>query len=65
MSNQTKWSCSDCGYLVESDKPPERCPQCQKKCTFIDATCYTPECGGPQNVDPNVIARRKASSTTK
>jgi hypothetical protein len=31
----------------------------------VDATCYTPECGGPQNVNPDVVARRKAGETTK
>ena len=23
-----KWTCSVCGYTVEGDNPPEKCPQC-------------------------------------
>lgn len=51
------WTCSECGYLFEADAPPETCPSCQQKCAFHDATCYTPECGGPQNPDPQIVAR--------
>jgi rubredoxin len=65
MGDKTKWSCSECGYLIETDKPPETCPSCKKNCMFIDATCYTPECGGTQNVNQDVIARRRAGKTTK
>jgi hypothetical protein len=32
---------------------------------FVDATCYTPECGGPQNVNADVISQRKMGETTK
>jgi len=40
-----KWKCSKCGYSLENDAPPEKCPYCQEKCGFIDDNCYTPECG--------------------
>ena len=40
------WSCSECGYMLQSPTPPEVCPSCNKKCMFVDATCYTPDCGG-------------------
>ncbi len=48
------WKCSNCGYTLEAATPPEECPSCKEKCNFIDATCYTPECGGPGNIDPQI-----------
>jgi rubredoxin len=51
------WKCSNCGYTLQAATPPETCPSCKEKCNFVDATCYTPECGGPDNIDPQ-IARR-------
>jgi len=51
------WTCGECRYTFQAATPPEVCPSCQKKCEFIEATCYTPECGGPQNPDPQIIAR--------
>jgi len=51
------WKCSNCGYTLQAAPPPETCPSCKEKCNFIDATCYTPECGGSDNIDPQ-IARR-------
>ena len=24
----TEWECTDCGYLVEGERPPGRCPDC-------------------------------------
>jgi len=40
----TNWKCEHCGYMLEADAPPETCPSCQKKCQFIDNSCYTPDC---------------------
>jgi rubredoxin len=51
---KTWWKCSNCGYTFQAGTPPETCPSCKGKCTFVDATCYTPECGGPDNVDPQI-----------
>lgn len=48
------WRCSECGYTLQSSAPPETCPSCHKKCIFIDATCYIPDCGGPDNTDPRI-----------
>ena len=49
------WKCSSCGYTFQAQAPPpEACPSCKEKCAFVDATCYTPECGGPGNVDPKI-----------
>jgi rubredoxin len=48
------WKCSNCGYTLQTPTPPEVCPSCREKCNFIDTTCYTPECGGPGNIDPQI-----------
>lgn len=40
-----KWKCTVCGYTVEYESPPEQCPYCGEKCSFIDNSCYTPDCG--------------------
>lgn len=55
----TKWRCSSCGYTIEAKKPPEPCPNCQAKCSFSDATCYTPECGGEKNIDPQLFEKKE------
>ena len=34
------WKCKECGYTVNSDLPPEKCPSCKKKCEFVDISCY-------------------------
>jgi rubredoxin len=52
------WKCSTCGYLLQAATPPEVCPGCNEKCVFIDTTCYTPECGGPDNIDPQIAQNR-------
>jgi len=61
MSQMPKpwWKCSECGYTFQDEQPPEMCPGCKEKCAFIDASCYTPECGGPEsgNPDPQVGVR--------
>lgn len=54
----TQWQCSNCGYQFQAESVPERCPSCKQTCTFSDVTCYTPECGGPGNVDPRLAGRR-------
>jgi len=50
----TYWKCSKCGFLITAAMPPEKCPQCKEKCDFLDVTCYTPDCGGPGNIDPRL-----------
>jgi rubredoxin len=54
---RTKWSCTNCGYVLEAEAPPNRCPSCHQECAFTDATCYTPDCGGPEsgNIDPRLV----------
>ncbi len=50
------WKCSECGYQFQAAEPPEQCPGCGETCVFIDITCYTPDCGGPEsgNYDPRL-----------
>ena len=54
------WKCSNCGYTLDSESPPERCPSCKENCAFVDATCYTPDCGGadsPGNINPDLYKK--------
>lgn len=51
---QTFWKCDKCGFLITATSPPEVCPNCEEKCVFLNVTCYTPECGGPGNIDPRL-----------
>lgn len=50
----TFWKCSNCGYLLTAAVPPEKCSSCGQKCNFMNVTCYTPDCGGPGNIDPRL-----------
>ncbi len=52
----TQWMCNKCGYQLKAETPPEKCPSCKTKCDFRDITCYTPECGTEQNIDPKLAA---------
>ncbi|MBW1972794.1 MAG: hypothetical protein DRG20_01130 [Deltaproteobacteria bacterium] len=47
------WKCSNCGYTLQEEKPPEVCPSCNEKCDFINVSCYTPECGF-KGIDPRL-----------
>ena len=54
-----EYYCRSCDHEWEreqriSDAPVKTCPSCKEKCAFIDATCYTPDCGGPGNINPDV-----------
>lgn len=51
----THWMCTCCGYYLQAKAPPNRCPSCEQVCAFNDVTCYRPECGGEQNIDPLVV----------
>jgi rubrerythrin len=51
VCRQTFWKCAECNHVLKAVEPPEVCPSCFKKCTFRNVTCYTPECGGPGNID--------------
>jgi rubrerythrin len=50
----TYWKCGSCGFLLTAATPPNTCPACNKECEFKNVTCYTPECGGPGNIDPRL-----------
>ncbi|MBF0376174.1 MAG: hypothetical protein HQK69_00330 [Desulfamplus sp.] len=49
----TSWICDKCGYKLNADTPPEECPSCKNKCSFVDNSCYTPDCTGKGN-DPRI-----------
>ena len=51
----TYWKCGKCGFLITAAVPPNKCPSCKEKCDFHNVTCYTPECGGPGNIDPQLL----------
>lgn len=51
----THWMCTTCGYYLRGPAPPDRCPGCNQACTFNDVTCYRPECGGEENIDPLLV----------
>ncbi|MBS4026759.1 MAG: hypothetical protein KGZ96_13980 [Clostridia bacterium] len=40
------FKCNNCGFTVEVDAniPPEKCPNCESICTFVDNNCYIPDC---------------------
>ena len=47
------WICNQCGYTLQKDTPPEKCPACKADCSFVDNTCYTPDCAG-ETQDPRI-----------
>ncbi len=51
------WKCNKCGNTIDVVAPPETCPSCKAKCEFVNVSCYTPDCGGPNsgNVDEKVF----------
>lgn len=59
------WMCSECNYTFKAETPPEACPDCHAKCVFSDVTCYIPECGGPERIDPRLVAQRVMESKEK
>jgi rubrerythrin len=48
------WKCMKCGFLTSASLPPDQCPGCKEKGTFVNVTSYTPDFGGPQNIDPRL-----------
>lgn len=56
----TIFMCSECKYTMEADVPPDKCPSCGIVCTFVDASCYTPECGDTtKNINPDLFKNKK------
>ncbi|MGD8261919.1 MAG: hypothetical protein PVG70_15020 [Desulfobacterales bacterium] len=49
------WECTKCGFLITAAEPPGACPACAENCAFINVNCYTPDCGGPGNVDRRLL----------
>ena len=48
------WKCLECGNTIQAATPPEICPSCNRPCAFKDVSCYTPDCGGPGHIDPQL-----------
>jgi len=40
----TDWKCTNCGYSLKEERPPDQCPSCNEKCEFVDVSCYIPDC---------------------
>ncbi len=59
----THWMCTKCGYHIRSSAPPHQCPACGLACAFNNVTCYRPECGGEENVDPLLVGATLAGIT--
>jgi rubrerythrin len=53
MKEENYWKCSNCGYTVNIQSPPNECPSCKTKCEFVNVTCYRPECGF-RGIDPEL-----------
>ena len=53
MTSKPYWKCTNCGYTLQAETPPDECSSCREKCEFVDITCYTPECGF-KGVDPRL-----------
>ncbi len=48
------WKCGKCSRTIQAPKPPEKCQGCGEICDFKNVTCYTPECGGQGDIDPQL-----------
>lgn len=57
--------CDECHYIFQSQVPPDECPSCHKKCTFSNVTCYIPECGGPENLDIELVSKKIKESKSQ
>ncbi len=51
----TYWKCGACKFIFTAPSPPEKCPDCGEVCDFQNITCYTPDCGGPGNIDQRLV----------
>lgn len=62
MKDTNWWMCSECENIFQIEDLPQTCPSCQKVCTFLNVTCYVPECGGPNNLDYRLVAAKSAEA---
>ena len=54
-TKKIQWKCSICNYQYEGDTTPlDKCSGCGQICSFIDVTCYIPECKGPEGRDRRI-----------
>jgi rubredoxin len=56
ISKETQiwWKSSECRYVFQAVQPPKVRPNSKEKGAFLNATCYTPECGGPESGNPDL-----------
>lgn len=55
METENSWKCEKCGYTFKAAVPPNACPACGETCSFLNVTCYTPECAeGGSGFDPRL-----------
>ena len=54
QAEDVHWKCGNCGRIACAKTPPDVCPACNEKCDFKNVSCYTPDCGGPGNIDPQL-----------
>lgn len=54
----TFFQCERCLKIFEwTTIEVDACPNCNEKCTFTDVTNYTDECGGPGNIDQQLVKK--------
>jgi len=51
----TFWKYRECGHILKAQNIPEQGPSCFRRCELRNVTCYTPECGGPGNIDKTLL----------
>ena len=55
------WKCTNCGYTLKEQAPPEKCPGCEATCQFVDVTNYVPD-QGQGGIDPRLGQKSKTES---
>jgi len=45
--------------MFAAETAPDLCPSCKQACSFLNVTCYTPDCGGEGNVDPQLVKKEE------
>ena len=56
------WMCDECGYVHEAETPPEACPSCHAKSTFVNVSCCISDRDGPGHYDPKLVAQHAQES---
>jgi rubredoxin len=56
---------NECNYVFEAEMPPDVCPGCHAKCTFMSVNCYIPDCGRSSNYDPRLVVAQHARESER